>query len=107
MGIRDNSTYDTDDIAFGVSLFNPIHYGGKLFQQYLVDAYIRAEQDRLDYHRFHQIELRCENYITLHDYLADTADELGIQVGKTIILPSSFEGSPRNCQQGNFYLLYF
>lgn len=34
------------------------------------------------------------------DYLHDTADEQGIRVGKMIILPSSFKGSPRCCQQG-------
>lgn len=34
------------------------------------------------------------------DYLNDTADEQGVRVGKMIVLPSSFKGSPRCCQQG-------
>ena len=30
-------------------LFNPIHHCKKLFQQYLVDAYVKTESQRLDY----------------------------------------------------------
>ena len=29
--------------------FNPIHYGGKLFQQWLVDQYCRIEKDRIEF----------------------------------------------------------
>lgn len=46
----------------GTSKFSPILYGGKLFQQYLVDAYVRVEQDRLDYHRY---SLFLCNHLTL------------------------------------------
>lgn len=44
--------------------------------------------------------MKVDKYKALADYLDSTADELGLQVGKTVILPSSFQGSPRNCQQG-------
>uniref|UniRef100_A0A914DCA3 ATP-dependent DNA helicase n=1 Tax=Acrobeloides nanus TaxID=290746 RepID=A0A914DCA3_9BILA len=80
--------------------FNPLRLGGKLYQQYLVDAYVKVEQDRLDYHRYNQKELKAEKYKILHDYLEQTADEQGRKVGKTFILNSSFKGSPRHCQQG-------
>ncbi|RCN27829.1 hypothetical protein ANCCAN_26434 [Ancylostoma caninum] len=80
--------------------FNPIRLGGKLYQQYLVDAYVKVEQDRLDYVRQNQKVLKVENYKALRDYLECTADEQGKRVGRTIILPSSFKGSPRHCQQG-------
>lgn len=36
--------------------------GGRLFQQYLVDAYATLEEDRLDYARKLQKELRSESY---------------------------------------------
>ncbi|PAV76155.1 hypothetical protein WR25_25064 [Diploscapter pachys] len=82
-----------------VNDFNPIRLGGKLYQQYLVDAYVKIEQDRLDYIRENQKALKVESYKALRDYLEDTADAQGKNVGRTIILPSSFKGSPRNCQQ--------
>ena len=31
--------------------FSGIHYGGKLFQQYIVDAYVKTEQNRLAFHQ--------------------------------------------------------
>ncbi|CAF2925300.1 unnamed protein product [Rotaria sp. Silwood2] len=31
--------------------FSAIHYAGKLFQQYIVDAYVKTEQNRLAFHR--------------------------------------------------------
>jgi len=73
--------------------FNPLHHGGKLFHQYLVDSYVKVEQDRLDFIRYNQPTLKVEQYQALHDYLDDTADEMGVRVGKTIILPSSFKGN--------------
>src|SRR3954452_16058430 len=104
MSIRDNEVIDFSLAGSGridgFSRFNPLHYGGKLFQQYLVYCYIRVEQDRLDWYRGHQKEIKAEQYKVIHDYLASTADEAGVEVGRNVILPSTFEGSPRNCQQG-------
>lgn len=80
--------------------FNPIRYGGKLFQQYLVDGYVKSEQDKLDYDRFHQKELKCEKYKALKDHLDEKSNVEGKDLGRMIILPSSFKGSPRNMQQG-------
>ena len=79
--------------------FNPLRTGGKLYHQYLVDGYVKTEQDRLDYIRLHQKELKVESYKVLKDYLQETADKLGKGVGKNVILPSSFKGSPRHCAQ--------
>jgi hypothetical protein len=31
-------------------LISAIHYAGKLFQQYIVDAYVKIEQNRLAFH---------------------------------------------------------
>ncbi|KAF5793172.1 putative helitron helicase-like domain-containing protein [Helianthus annuus] len=41
--------------------------GGRLFQQYLVDAYVCIEQDRLNYHRYNQNALRSEYMQGIHD----------------------------------------
>ncbi|KAK6735566.1 hypothetical protein RB195_018652 [Necator americanus] len=50
--------------------FNPILHAGKLFQQFAVDAYVKIEQNRLNYKRTDQINLRSNSYRGLHDYLA-------------------------------------
>lgn len=43
-------------------VFNPIHHGRALFQQFAVDSWVKIEQNRLNYHRTHQAELRSDNY---------------------------------------------
>ncbi|CAF2632842.1 unnamed protein product [Rotaria sp. Silwood2] len=79
--------------------FSAIHYGGKLFQQYIVDAYVKTEQNRLAFHRQNQKALRVELYQGLMDHLANEAEIEGLRPGRVIILPSSFQGSPRAMQQ--------
>ena len=77
-------------------LFNTLIYAGKLFQQWIVDRYVKIERDRIEYCRNEQSKLRVETYQGLPDYLEKTANRNNAQVGKIIILPSTFSGSPRN-----------
>ncbi|ETN85429.1 hypothetical protein NECAME_06382 [Necator americanus] len=42
--------------------FNAVLHLGKLFQQFAVDAYVKIEQNRLNYHRTHQVNLRSDSY---------------------------------------------
>ena len=79
--------------------FSAIHYAGKLFQQYIVDAYVKTEQNRLAFHRQNQNILRVELYKDLMDHLANEAPIQGLKPGRIVILPSSFQGSPRAMQQ--------
>ncbi|XP_058789684.1 uncharacterized protein LOC131663341 [Phymastichus coffea] len=79
--------------------FNPFIMGGRLFQQWVVDSYVKVEKDRIQYCKDHQKELKADTYKGLSDYMQNTAEEVGGQVGKTVILPSSFTGSPRYMQQ--------
>ncbi|RCN43056.1 hypothetical protein ANCCAN_10937 [Ancylostoma caninum] len=74
--------------------FNPLHYAGSLFQQYVVDAYVRMEQNRLQWHRVNQSKLRAENYKALQDYMVGDEAMEG-PPGRRIILPSSYPGSRR------------
>ena len=80
-------------------VFSPIHYGGKLFQQYIVDSYLRVEAGRVNFIRVNQPQLRVEMYQGLMDHIVTAAENQGRQPGKIVILPSSFQGSPRSCQQ--------
>lgn len=67
---------------------------GRLFQQYVVSVYCTIEQDRLDFVRAKQNALRTECLSGLCDALS-RGDHFGTDVGKKIILPSSFTGGPR------------
>ena len=76
------------------------HGAGLLFQQYVVDIYCRAEAQRLNYLRHNQNALRADAYKDLRDAVADlAADEAAPKLGKRIVLPSSYPGSPRAMQQ--------
>uniref|UniRef100_A0A8C5PXT8 ATP-dependent DNA helicase n=1 Tax=Leptobrachium leishanense TaxID=445787 RepID=A0A8C5PXT8_9ANUR len=79
--------------------FNPFLSAGKLTQQYFVDAYVKTEGNRLNYVRQNQSKLRVEKYTGLMDHLQNAAHEQGLIPGKAVILPSSFQGSPRNMLQ--------
>lgn len=78
---------------------SPFLHAGKLTQQYIVDAYCTMEADRLDWVRQNQKQLRVEHYKGLHDYIRNKSEKGKFKVGKAFILPSSFEGSPRNMTQ--------
>jgi len=79
--------------------FNVFLLGRRLFQQWLVDNYVKIEKDRINYCREHQKELRTETYQGLRDYLQTMTNNLNGRIGKMIILPSTFIGSPRNMLQ--------
>lgn len=52
--------------------------GGALFQQYLVDMFASTDQDRLNYLRHHQQELRAALYSGLHDALTVDGDGMDL-----------------------------
>jgi hypothetical protein len=72
---------------------SPLHVGHALFQQYLVDAYSTIEEDRLNYHRKNQQQLRTESHDDLEAAVEDGEDMEN--VGTRTILPSTFVGGPR------------
>jgi hypothetical protein len=69
-------------------------YGGKLFQQFDVDAYTCIEGARLMWIRRKQRRLRIELYSGLKDAVM-RGDTTPTSTGKRIVLPSNFTGSPR------------
>ncbi|XP_031116894.1 uncharacterized protein LOC116020565 [Ipomoea triloba] len=68
---------------------------GRLFQQFIVDIYIKVETQRLDYFRKKQQLCRSENFQGLVDSVS-TGAVFGNDVGRRVILPSSFIGGPRD-----------
>ncbi|XP_018359882.1 PREDICTED: uncharacterized protein LOC108759082 [Trachymyrmex cornetzi] len=84
------STMDPNVEPWIYPLFYP--YGNQ-------DNYIKIEKDRINYCKQNQKQLRIESYQGLIDYLANAANNDNAHVGKMIILPSTFVGSPRNMLQ--------
>ncbi|KAL5176915.1 ATP-dependent DNA helicase pif1 [Glycine soja] len=70
-------------------------------QQWIVDGYCMIESQKLNYVRQHQQQLRVDKYINLIGS-NDHPETLGRDIGKRIILPSSFVGGQRYMEQ-----LYF
>ena len=66
----------------------------RLFQQFLVDAYCKIETERLQFLRREQTALRADCYQDLRDAILDS-DGDPRNVGRRVILPSTFIGGPR------------
>lgn len=77
-------------------IFNSLHHGGRLFQQWVVDQYAKIDQSRLEFFRSHQKQIRAEQYCGLVD--AIQSDDF-VNAGKRVILPASYYGGPRNMHQ--------
>ncbi|XP_034936444.1 uncharacterized protein [Chelonus insularis] len=79
--------------------FNKFLLGRRLFQQWVVDSYVKIEKDRIRYCKNNQKQLRVETYQGLIDYSHKKSNDTNSQIGKMIILPSSFINSPRSMLQ--------
>nr|CAD2188042.1 unnamed protein product [Meloidogyne enterolobii] len=75
--------------------FNPILYGGKLFQQYCVDEYVKIESDRMRWIRGNQKTILADAYKNVDSYLEKRARETGKPLGRKVILPPTVTNSPR------------
>jgi len=76
--------------------------GRRLFQQWFVDSYVKIEKDRINFCKQNQKQLRAETYqelIDIDNYLANAANNNDAHIGKMIIFPLTFVGSPRNMLQ--------
>lgn len=78
--------------------FSLLHKSQKLFLQWIVDMYVRIESSRLKFIKDNQRNLRSDLYDNLTDFLND-GDNDSTSVGRKVILPSTFIGSPRNMHQ--------
>lgn len=79
--------------------FNPLLHSGKLSQQFIIDAFLKVEGQRLQWNRQNQKQLRVDQYLGLMDYVQNKAEGQNMRAGRVVILPSSFIGSKRSLQQ--------
>ncbi|GJV30632.1 AT-hook motif-containing protein, partial [Tanacetum coccineum] len=73
---------------------NTLLKGGRLFQQYLVNAYTAIEEQRLKWTKNNQDTLRVDLYHNLCDAVT-RGDTNSAGLGKRIVLPRSFTRNPR------------
>ncbi|CAN6868444.1 unnamed protein product [Brassica oleracea] len=66
----------------------------RLFHQYIVDAFTCIEQERLRWFRLNQKKIRADLYNNIQDAVMK-GDTDAKTIGKRVILPSSYTGSPR------------
>lgn len=78
-----------------------LFYGGRLFQEWCVDAAATYEQNNLRWVKANLKKLRSDLYRGLADTIADHYVLDANTLGKRVILPSTFAGSPR--QMGELY----
>jgi hypothetical protein len=76
-----------------------LHFGGRLFQQYIIDIAAKIEQNTLNFLVLNQAQLRAELYQGVADMVEHDFQLHPAQVGQRIILPASFHGSPRFMMQ--------
>ncbi|XP_054276728.1 uncharacterized protein LOC128995732 [Macrosteles quadrilineatus] len=76
--------------------FSPVLNAGKISLQYIVDMFTRIEGERLAFIKSNQSKLRAELYVNLHDAIQARADNEGLNIGRQVILPRTFQGSFRN-----------
>jgi hypothetical protein len=79
------------------SEFNTVLRGGRLFQQYVVDAWATIDQCILKWIFHNQTEIRADLYAGNADTAA-MSDVAGDRLGKRIVLPSNYIGSDRFMQ---------
>ena len=77
---------------------NSILKSTRLFHQYAVDMYVKIETDRLNFLRQNQDKIRSELYQGIWDAIFH-GDNNARRVGRKVILPATFIGSPRDMFQ--------
>ncbi|GJZ76324.1 DNA helicase, partial [Tanacetum coccineum] len=87
-------TYYRYQLHFRLSEYELIFRGGRLFQQYVVSVFCAVEQNRLDFIRKKQNDIRSDYLSGLYDAIS-RGERDGYEVGGRIILPMSFTGGPR------------
>lgn len=75
-----------------------LHLGGRLWQQFVVDAFAAVEQYRLDWIRGHQNVIRSDLYRSIRDSISK-GDTNPSTKGKNVILPATHTGSQRYMNQ--------
>ncbi|XP_021754905.1 uncharacterized protein LOC110720203 [Chenopodium quinoa] len=77
---------------------NMLLRGGRCFQQYIVDMYVKIENTRLDFFRQNQQTIQEDLYQGILDTVED-GEKSASNVGRRVILPPTFIGGPRDMKK--------
>jgi hypothetical protein len=89
-----------DDVPEGnVRIHAYFTHAGRLFQEWLIDMFAKTEAQRLMWVRHHQKEIRADLYNGVRDAVEANDRVAGAEVGRKVILPSSFTGGNRHMVQ--------
>ena len=80
------------DFVNGRIVEDVLFYGGRLMHQYWVDQWLKIEESRLDYIYQNQKKLKAECY----DVIRAAVERQEVDIGNWVILPATFNGSPRS-----------
>ena len=72
-----------------------MHLAGKLFQKFLVDAWLKCESNTLEWIRKNQPRLRIDKYSGLKEHLANLSQHGNARPGIPVVLPASHTVSER------------
>lgn len=87
------ATYYAQKMHFSNEL-STLHFGGRLFQQYIVDVTTKTKHNNPNFLLLNQAQLHVELYRGLVDMVEHDVQLNLVQMGKQIILLASFLGSP-------------
>ncbi|KAJ9544141.1 hypothetical protein OSB04_023848 [Centaurea solstitialis] len=77
---------------------NVLLFGGRLFQQFVVDTYIKLETARLEYLERNQVKIRADLYQGVVDCV-NAGEVQARRIGQRVVLPTSFSGGPRDMRR--------
>jgi hypothetical protein len=69
--------------------FSPLLFSNKLLNQYILDAFVKIEANRINWVKTHQSELHVEQYKDLMDYARNNTDVEAM--GRVTFIPSTFQ----------------
>lgn len=78
------------DLNNNILNFSILHHSGRLFQQYIIDAFCKIDGNNINYIRQNQAKLRVEKYSGLMDFVYNQANYHDCVPGKLAILPSTY-----------------
>jgi hypothetical protein len=73
----------------GGFVYADLNCARKLFQHYIVDSFVKAENEDLRFYKKHTAELKVSKYTAVHAYLRKKADEKGAVPGQVFVVPTS------------------
>ena len=97
ISVREFYAYHLHERVEGQS--NILFHSSRLFQEYCCMAFAKIEMQRLRYLKTNEGEMRGESYRELRDHINATDGNPQARIGRRLVLPSTFEGGPRNMHQ--------